>query len=100
MRPGALLLVAMLAACRAEPPAPAPRAPGPDARSVAVVSRPEGAEVLVGGASRCRTPCTFRVDPGRYRVVLRLTGYLPWDSDLVVHEGADARVEASLVSSH
>ncbi len=92
----------LLCACR-EDAVPARRAPvpaGPDAPTVTVESRPPGAEVLVGGPARCRTPCAFRVDPGHHRLSLRLSGYMPWESELVVLPGADQRVEASLVPSH
>ena len=95
----AALLVAC--SCRRDPDAlqKAPVA-GPEARTVSVGSRPVGADVLVGGTSRCRTPCSFRIDPGYYRLVLRIPGYMPWEADLVVRPGADAQVEADLVSSH
>lgn len=88
--------------CRQDPVAAphAPAGPGPDARMVTVESRPSGAEVLVGGPGRCRTPCSFRVDPGHYRLTLRLSGYMPWETELVVEPGADPRVDASLVPSH
>jgi len=98
--PAAALAALQLAACRRDAPAPPPPGPGPDARDVAVESRPAGAEVLVRGAPRCRTPCTFRLDPGRYRLVLRLHGYMPWEEELWVKEGSNERVEASLVASH
>jgi hypothetical protein len=63
-------------------------------------SRPPGADVVVSGRTRCRTPCALRLDPGHYRIVLRMSGYRPWESDLGVRLGTDERVEASLVSSH
>jgi hypothetical protein len=99
---GRLLAVALLlgaSACRSPAPPP-PAEAGPDARSVSFESRPPGAEVVVAGRTRCRTPCSLRLDPGRYRVALKMSGYMPWESDLAVRLGADERVEASLVSSH
>jgi hypothetical protein len=96
--PVAVLLLAA-AACRSPAPPPSAEA-GPDARPVSFESAPPGADVVVGGRARCRTPCTLRLDPGRYRVELRMTGYMPWESDLAVRLGVDERVEASLVSSH
>jgi hypothetical protein len=67
---------------------------------VTVVSVPPGAEVFAAGRSRGRTPVTFRADPGRLHLVLRLVGYLPFETDVTVGPGADERVEAQLVSSH
>jgi hypothetical protein len=92
-------LVLLAAGCRSEPPPPA-AGPGLGARTVAFESRPAGADVVVGGRTRCRTPCEVRLDPGRYRVALKMTGYMPWEADLAVRLDEDARVEASLVSSH
>jgi len=97
--PLAALVLLAAAGCRSEPPPPPP-GPGPGARTVAFESRPAGADVVVGGRTRCRTPCELRLDPGRYRVALKMTGYLPWETDLAVRLDADERVEASLVSSH
>jgi hypothetical protein len=93
----ALALVA--AACRASPPPPA-AIPEEGARPVMVESQPPGAEVAVGGRSRCQTPCTIRLAPGRHRLSLKMSGYLPWEQDLVVRLDADEKVSASLVSSH
>jgi hypothetical protein len=56
--------------------------------------------VVVGGRSRCQTPCTVRLAPGRHRLALKMSGYLPWEQDLVVRLDADEQVSASLVSSH
>lgn len=97
----ALVAVAALAVsgCRASPPPPDAE-PGTEARPVAVESQPPGAEVVVGGRSRCQTPCTVRLAPGRHRLALKMSGYLPWEQDLVVRLGVDERVSASLVSSH
>jgi hypothetical protein len=86
-------------ACRQVPP-PAPPAPGPDARAVTVESEPPGAEVVVDGWRRGETPCAFRLDPGQHRLTLRRSGYLPYQAELVVRFGADARVAAALVASH
>ncbi len=100
----ALAVAALLAgaACRASPgpAAPPPVEPGPGAREIAVTSAPPGAEVFTGGRSRGRTPVRVRLDPGRHHLVLRLPGYLPFESDVSVGPDADGSVDAQLVSSH
>jgi PEGA domain len=93
------LLAGGLCGCRREP-APALPASSPSAREVPVASAPPGAQVLVGGAPRCTTPCAVRLEPGRYRVELRLAGYMPYETYLTVALDAEARLDASLVGSH
>jgi PEGA domain-containing protein len=97
-----LALVALLAlACRREPPAAeAPRAAGPWARPVTVESAPPGARVVVDGAVRGSTPCTFRLDPGRHRLALRMPQYLPYETDVQVGFEGEVRVSATLIASH
>ena len=51
---------------------------------VSVKSEPEGAEVLVAGAARGRTPLTIEMMAGSHRVELRHPGYKPWVSDVQV----------------
>jgi hypothetical protein len=90
------------AGCRASPgpAAPPPVEPGPGARDLAVTSTPAGAEVFTGGRARGRTPVRVRLDPGRHHLVLRLPGYLPFETDVSVGPDADGSVDAQLVSSH
>ena len=97
-----LALAALLAlACRREPPAAeVPHAAGPWARPVTVESAPPGARVVVDGAVRGSTPCTFRLDPGRHRLVLRMPQYLPYETDVLVGFEGEVRVSATLIASH
>src|SRR5512140_3339151 len=91
----------LLAACtRAPPPVAAPPEPGPDAGTVSVRIDPPGVEVAADGRTRCRAPCTFRIDPGLHRLSVRTSGYMPWQEDVQVRPGAGVQVAASLVSSH
>ena len=97
-----LALAALVAlACRqAPPPAEAPRPPGQWARPVTVESAPPGAKVVVDGVARGSTPCTFRLDPGRHRVALRMARYLPYETDVLVGFDGEVRVSATLIASH
>jgi hypothetical protein len=89
------------AACT-RPPAPAARAPepGPDAGTVVVETQPYGMDIVADGFVRCRTPCSFRIDPGLHRLSVRKSGFMPWQEDVVVRAGAEVKVSASLVGSH
>jgi formylglycine-generating enzyme required for sulfatase activity len=51
---------------------------------VAIRSEPEGAEVLVAGGARGRTPLTLELMAGSHRVELRHPGFKPWVSDVQV----------------
>jgi len=52
--------------------------------TVAISSEPAGAEVLVGGEARGRTPLRVELTAGSHRVELRHEGYKPWVSDVQV----------------
>jgi hypothetical protein len=104
-RRGALLalllaLVATAACTRAEDPPPAPPPPGPQAGTVRVETQPAGLELVADGTVRCRTPCSFRIDPGLHRLSIHKSGYMPWQEGVEVGPGAEVRVSAALVSSH
>ncbi len=98
----ALLVLALSAACtRTAPPAPArPPEPGPEAGTLTVEIQPYGVEVAADGFARCRTPCSFRIDPGLHRLSARRSGFLPWQEDVRVEPRGEVRVTASMVGSH
>jgi hypothetical protein len=92
----------LVAACTRAPAPPAarPPEPGPDAGTVSVRIDPPGVEVAADGMTRCRAPCTFRIDPGLHRISVRTSGYMPWMEDVQVRPGGQVEVAASLVGSH
>ena len=97
-----LLLAGLLAlACRQAPaPAEPAPAPGPWARPVTVESAPPGAKVVVDGVVRGSTPCTFRLDPGRHRLALRMPRYLPFARAVLGGCDGEVRGSATLIASH
>jgi len=89
------------AACTRPPVAPSrPPEPGPDAGTVVVETQPYGMDILADGFVRCRTPCSFRIDPGLHRLSVRKSGFMPWQEDVLVAAGAQVKVSASMVGSH
>jgi hypothetical protein len=89
------------AACSKPPVAPArPPEPGPDAGTVVVETEPYGMDIVADGFVRCRTPCSFRIDPGLHRLSVRRSGFMPWQEDVLVGAGQEVKVSASLVGSH
>jgi hypothetical protein len=96
-----LALAGAAAACtRAESPPPAPPPPGPRAGTVRVETRPPGLDLVADGTVRCRTPCSFRIDPGLHRLSIHRSGYMPWQESVEVGPGSEITVSAALVSSH
>ena len=87
--------------CSRPPAAPArPPVPGPDAGTVVVETQPYGMDIGADGFVRCRTPCSFRIDPGLHRLSVRKSGFLPWQEDVLVAAGAQVKVSPSMVGSH
>jgi hypothetical protein len=93
------LAIAGLGCSRAEPPPPPPPA-GPLAGLVRVETQPPGLELVADGVVRCRTPCSFRIDPGLHQLTIHKSGYLPWQERVEVRPSAEVTVSAALVSSH
>ena len=85
--------------CRGRPAPASPPAPSASARELRGESSPPGAEAVAGG-QRCSTPCALRLEPGRYRLLLRKAGYFPFETDVELGAASEERVSASLVSSH
>jgi hypothetical protein len=94
------LAISALSCTREEPPAHAPPPPGPQAGTVLVQTQPPGLELVADGTVRCRTPCSFRIDPGVHRLSIHRFGYMPWQESVEVRPGAEVKVSAALVSSH
>jgi hypothetical protein len=94
------LAVAALGCSRAEPPPPPPPPAGPSAGLVRVETQPAGLELVADGAVRCRTPCSFRIDPGLHQLTIHKSGYMPWQERVEVPPGGEVTVSAALVSSH
>ena len=81
----------------AEPPAPAPSPPPPPSQpKVTFESNPSGADVLIDGRRRGRTPFELLLDPGEYAVRLELEGHKPKAGKLRVQAGKAARVKLAL----
>lgn len=64
--------------------------------AVTLDSRPRGAQVLVDGAPRGRTPARLTLAPGEYGVSVRLTGHVPVDERMVLRGGQSTHMLAML----
>jgi len=80
----------------ANPPGPTtPSATGPG--SLQVVSRPDGAQVVLDGRAAGKTPLTILdVAPGAHSIRLELPGFKRWATTVDVNAGDAKRVAASL----
>jgi hypothetical protein len=94
------LALTLVACTPAEAPRPTPPPPGPQAGTVVMETQPAGLEVVADGTIRCRTPCTFRIDPGLHRLSIHKSGFMPWQETVEVRPNAELKVSAALVSSH
>lgn len=65
--------------------------------TIAFTTRPAGARVILDGKDVGLTPFTMsRVEPGRHKIEIRLSGYRPWSTSITVTAGKPQRVAASL----
>ncbi|WP_038049074.1 PEGA domain-containing protein [Thermus caliditerrae] len=71
--------------------------PTPATATLAVDSRPQGAEVYLDGRLSGRTPVNLSVNPGRHEVELRLSGYQPYRVTVNPKPGERVQVFAQLV---
>jgi len=69
----------------------------PSTATLAVDSRPQGAEVYLDGRLQGRTPLSLGVNPGRHEVEVRLSGYQPYRVTVNPRPGERVQVFAQLV---
>lgn len=68
-----------------------------DSATLAVSSEPSGADVVVGGILKGKTPCTVeRIAAGKSELEVRLAGYKPFKQSLSLAVGQEEKVEALL----
>lgn len=60
------------------------------------ISDPEGADIEIAGAYAGATPRTKSLDPGEYEIKIQLKGYKNWEKKIVVEEGEEFSVRATL----
>jgi hypothetical protein len=65
---------------------------------VLVESHPEGADVLIDGEIRTRTPNTIELPVGRHHFEIEKQGYRRWEAWVDVKESSKASVHAGLVA--
>lgn len=70
----------------------------PQTGTLSVNSNPQGAQVLVSGRAVGNTPLSISLQPGRYDLELRLGGYEPFRSSVVVNAGQNTPVSANLAA--
>jgi hypothetical protein len=61
-----------------------------------VTSTPDGADVTIGDESLGKTPLSFRLAAGSYRIKLERSGYKPWRETLIVYDAGRVSVYARL----
>ncbi len=65
---------------------------------LSVDSTPRGAQVLVNGRQVGTTPLDLTLNPGRYTLELRRSGYSPFRTTVVIQPGRTTRLSIALVS--
>ena len=60
------------------------------------ISDPEGADIEIEGAYAGATPRTKSLDPGEYQIKIELKGYKKWEKKIIVEEGEEFSVRATL----
>ena len=69
----------------------------PLAQGLLVSSNPAGADVFINGDKQSgQTPVTLPLAPGKYNLVLRLSGYDAYSNQVEVHYDGQAKVNAEL----
>jgi hypothetical protein len=64
--------------------------------AVKVSSEPAGAEVYLDGNFAGSTPSTLQLQPGSYKLTVKLEGFRDWQRDLKVVAGSELNVDAKL----
>jgi hypothetical protein len=67
--------------------------------NVTVTSSPSGATIAVERQIVGKTPATFKMQPGEWRVRLTLAGFQQWDGKVMVEPGKPTALEAALTAA-
>jgi serine/threonine-protein kinase len=71
--------------------------PAPVAQGLLVTSDPTGADIFINGDKQLgQTPMALHLAPGKYNVVLRLSGYDAYSGRVQVRDDGQAKVDATL----
>jgi len=69
----------------------------PLAQGLFISSQPAGADVFINGDKQSgQTPVTLPLAPGKYNLVLRLSGYDAYSSQIEVHPDGQTKIETEL----
>lgn len=71
----------------------------PELSSIAVRSRPEGAEIWVDDRFMGQTPATLRLLPGEHQLKLKLQDKVPWERVVATTPGGHSTIQATLEST-
>ncbi len=69
-----------------------------DSAAVTIKSPLEGAEIEIDGKFVGSTPSTLSLKPGEYKIVIRKSGYKPWERTVTVSGGSSLNIDATLES--
>ena len=65
------------------------------AARLSVTSNPDGADIEIDGAFMGSSPSSLQLDPGNHKVVIKKSGYKPWERTLRVG-GGEVNIKAEL----
>ncbi len=85
-----------LAASVVKEPGSTPAAQAPQTATVAVSSRPEGAEISVDTAFVGNAPATIKVPAGKHTIRLALHGFKEWTKEITLVAGSEVKLTAEL----
>jgi hypothetical protein len=71
------------------------QAPASAAARLSITSNPDGADIEIDGAFMGSTPSSLQLDPGTHKVIVKKSGYKPWERTLKVG-GGDVSIKAEL----
>ena len=63
---------------------------------VKISSDPDGADVFLDGNFVSSTPTVLRLQPGTYKIAVKLSGFKDWERDTKVLQGAEVNLHAKL----
>jgi len=63
---------------------------------VKISSDPDGADIFLDGSFVSSTPAVLKLQPGTYKVVVRISGYGDWEREVKILPAAEVNLNAKL----